>query len=622
MKSRNREINIFSLSLMDVISGAMGAFLIVMVIQARYTAVNEGNDPEKLRPRLDAAMEALAAIRSGTETTIANRFEAKVTATTLGLSSGETVLEIKALGGALQDDIDTINEGFARTLKGRRVAIDALAAASTGTEKIFKENLSHSKPATLGLERGKTVPEIEALGEALRKDIGDIERALDVTINQRNAAASALSVASAGTEKIFKDRIGARPATLGLKRGFSIPEIEKLDGALRSDIDTIYKEFRKGKENEPTTPFTVTTVFPCDSGDVSLQVASNEIDPKTSKPIPPYTPVPDNSAIPLKGSWALLNSSLHGSGADYLLRQPAFTYMNSRGVPGRVYKLYLMGFTSACAGHVMMLGKGIRTFGQGRILEARFNEGRRVTLSWPKDSITLSDGKRHGMYFLGTIKVSKDRGLVFATASDRMRVSELAAMQARVDGTRRPEGENDGKLSISRKAMLANIDKLPVPRDLPSCARMSIQSRHALDEMKLSNAQTAAALGAVLAECRASRFPEALKKLKSEMHRVLGGKKKDTPLRTEKNEERSPLTKEAALEAIDKLPIPRNPRDCMRMVGNALRTLSELKLPPTQLKLPPAERQAAIREIRSDCIRDSFQDAQKKLKAVMHQLIE
>ena len=36
MKPRNREVNIFNLSMLDVISGAMGAFLIVMVILLPY----------------------------------------------------------------------------------------------------------------------------------------------------------------------------------------------------------------------------------------------------------------------------------------------------------------------------------------------------------------------------------------------------------------------------------------------------------------------------------------------------------------------------------------------------------------------------------------------------------
>ena len=40
MKPRNREINIFNLSMLDVISGAMGAFLIIMVILLPYYKKN------------------------------------------------------------------------------------------------------------------------------------------------------------------------------------------------------------------------------------------------------------------------------------------------------------------------------------------------------------------------------------------------------------------------------------------------------------------------------------------------------------------------------------------------------------------------------------------------------
>ena len=36
MKPRNREINIFNLSMLDVISGAMAAFLIIVVILLPY----------------------------------------------------------------------------------------------------------------------------------------------------------------------------------------------------------------------------------------------------------------------------------------------------------------------------------------------------------------------------------------------------------------------------------------------------------------------------------------------------------------------------------------------------------------------------------------------------------
>lgn len=48
MKPRNREISIFSLSMMDVISGAMGAFLVLVVILSRHYEV-ESPDAEIIR---------------------------------------------------------------------------------------------------------------------------------------------------------------------------------------------------------------------------------------------------------------------------------------------------------------------------------------------------------------------------------------------------------------------------------------------------------------------------------------------------------------------------------------------------------------------------------------------
>jgi hypothetical protein len=61
MKVRNREISIFNLSMMDVISGAMGAFLIIMIVLARYYK-SDTNDTEslfKLQQALVAATDGL-----------------------------------------------------------------------------------------------------------------------------------------------------------------------------------------------------------------------------------------------------------------------------------------------------------------------------------------------------------------------------------------------------------------------------------------------------------------------------------------------------------------------------------------------------------------------------------
>jgi hypothetical protein len=58
MRRRSRDIQIFNLSMMDVITGAMGAFLIVMVVLARYYESDPGN-----RQKVDALKAELAEAR-------------------------------------------------------------------------------------------------------------------------------------------------------------------------------------------------------------------------------------------------------------------------------------------------------------------------------------------------------------------------------------------------------------------------------------------------------------------------------------------------------------------------------------------------------------------------------
>ena len=58
MRRRSREITIFSLSMMDVVTGAMGAFLIVMVVLARYYE----SDPQN-RENVEALKAELTEVR-------------------------------------------------------------------------------------------------------------------------------------------------------------------------------------------------------------------------------------------------------------------------------------------------------------------------------------------------------------------------------------------------------------------------------------------------------------------------------------------------------------------------------------------------------------------------------
>lgn len=67
MRGRSREINIFNLSMMDVITGAMGAFLIVMIVLARYYNSDPGNkeNVEAIKAELSSAKARIREIEAG-----------------------------------------------------------------------------------------------------------------------------------------------------------------------------------------------------------------------------------------------------------------------------------------------------------------------------------------------------------------------------------------------------------------------------------------------------------------------------------------------------------------------------------------------------------------------------
>ncbi|MCP5433142.1 MAG: hypothetical protein H6923_07720 [Alphaproteobacteria bacterium] len=66
MRRKSREINIFNLSMMDVISGAMGAFLIIMIVLARYYNSDPGNkeNVEAIKAELQSVQARLKEIES------------------------------------------------------------------------------------------------------------------------------------------------------------------------------------------------------------------------------------------------------------------------------------------------------------------------------------------------------------------------------------------------------------------------------------------------------------------------------------------------------------------------------------------------------------------------------
>ncbi len=138
MRARSREINIFNLSLMDVICGAMGAFLIIMIILARYYVFdpNVTQDVDELRLRLDAAVAGLNRIRGGTEEIITELIDEADTSTK-GLGASETVDQIEALTKGIRGDVDLV-----------RGQLGAVQAEANRLEKDLQEKGAQLKRAT------------------------------------------------------------------------------------------------------------------------------------------------------------------------------------------------------------------------------------------------------------------------------------------------------------------------------------------------------------------------------------------------------------------------------------------------------------------------------------------
>lgn len=138
MRARSREINIFNLSLMDVICGAMGAFLIIMIILARYYVFdpNVTQDVDELRLRLDAAVQGLNRIRGGTEGIITELID-EADSTTRTLGAGETIDEIEALTRGIRGDVDLV-----------RGQLGAVQAEANRLEVDLQEKTAQLKRAT------------------------------------------------------------------------------------------------------------------------------------------------------------------------------------------------------------------------------------------------------------------------------------------------------------------------------------------------------------------------------------------------------------------------------------------------------------------------------------------
>ena len=64
MKSRNREINIFNMSLLDILCGALGAFCFMMIVLLPYYKPDNPEDQKKQK-EMEETMKKLEATSRG-----------------------------------------------------------------------------------------------------------------------------------------------------------------------------------------------------------------------------------------------------------------------------------------------------------------------------------------------------------------------------------------------------------------------------------------------------------------------------------------------------------------------------------------------------------------------------
>lgn len=115
MKARSREINVFSISLMDVISGAMGAFLIIMVLLTQFYVFDPETSEEvdDLREPLDAAIAGLSDIKSGVAAIFADLIESQQGAESADAAVSPEAGDIESLSRAVASDIERVTNHLA-----------------------------------------------------------------------------------------------------------------------------------------------------------------------------------------------------------------------------------------------------------------------------------------------------------------------------------------------------------------------------------------------------------------------------------------------------------------------------------------------------------------------------
>jgi hypothetical protein len=203
-------------------------------------------------------------------------------------------------------------------------------------------------------------------------------------------------------------------------------------------------------------------------------------------------------------------------------------------------------------------------------------------------------------------KVVKDK-IVFdqPTAQDKAWLDALVAKAKKAPEPKPPPPKEEKP--ISKQEALAAIEKLPVPRSVGECFGLVGYASGILSKARVQMPQAKTFVHEFGQTCERNHYQDARKMLQAAVREAITGKK------PENNQPAKPLSKQEALAAIEKLPVPRSVDECMRLVRQAGEILSKARV-----RVPSA---AAGGEIQNACISKHFDEARKTLQTVVLEAI-
>jgi hypothetical protein len=222
---------------------------------------------------------------------------------------------------------------------------------------------------------------------------------------------------------------------------------------------------------------------------------------------------------------------------------------------------------------------------------------------------------RSGSKFPGGNWIENIQRACFSNQFDVARTRAQALAREAIAGKKSEDNKQQPPKPLSKQEALAQIEKLPVPRSVGECIQLTNRVGLILSQSrtKMSNGNW---VGNIHQACFTNRFNDARKSAQALAREAITGNKN-----IENSKQQPPkngtvkLTKQDALALIDRAPIPTNPQTCMMTAMRAMRMLVEF-----QVMNPQSEN--TMQAVRKDCAEGRFADALKKTKDEVHRVLK